>query len=60
MTSFSMPSGCSTKAKQVRFHKTIWSGFLKMRTHRILRRDPQNEILKAFRLLDDDETGKIS
>ena len=34
--------------------------FFKMITHRILNRDPKDEILKAFRLLDDDETGKIS
>ena len=32
----------------------------KMFTHKILNRDPKDEILKAFRLLDDDETGKIS
>ena len=31
-----------------------------MITHKILNWDPQDEILKAFRLLDDDETGKIS
>ena len=31
-----------------------------MITHEILNRDPQDEILKAVRLLDDDETGKIS
>ena len=31
--------------------------FLKMMTHKILNRDPKDEILKAFRLFDDDETG---
>merc|ERR1712026_127384 len=34
--------------------------FLKMMGHKILNRDPKDEILKAFRLFDDDETGKIS
>jgi len=34
--------------------------FLKMMTHKILNRDPKDEILKAFRLFDDDETEKIS
>ncbi len=32
--------------------------FLKMMTQKILNRDPKDEILKAFRLFDDDETGK--
>ena len=32
----------------------------KVFTHTILNRDPMNEILKAFRLLGDDETGKSS
>ena len=31
-----------------------------MMTHKILNRDPKDEILKAFRLFDDDETGRIS
>ena len=34
--------------------------FLKMTTHMTLNRDPNEEILKAFRLLDDDETGLFS
>lgn len=29
-------------------------------THKTLNRDPKDGILKAFRLVDDDETGKIS
>ena len=33
---------------------------LKMFTHEILNRDPKNEILKAFCLWDNNETGKIS
>ena len=32
--------------------------FLKMMTQKILNRDPKDEILKAFRLFDDDETVK--
>merc|ERR1719316_2157691 len=34
--------------------------FLKMMTHKILNRDPKDEILQAFRLFDVDETGKLS
>ena len=34
--------------------------FLEAMTHKILNRDAMDEILKAFRLFDDDETGKIS
>lgn len=34
--------------------------FLKMMTQKILNRDPKDEILKAFRLFDDDETGRIN
>ena len=33
---------------------------LKVMTHKILNHDPKDEILKTFRLSDDDETGKIS
>ena len=31
-----------------------------MMTHKILNRDPKDQILKAFRPFDDDQTGKIS
>ena len=34
--------------------------FFKTMTHKILYRDPKGVVLKAFRLLDHDETGKIS
>jgi len=34
--------------------------FLKMMMHKILNKDPKDEILKAFGLFDDDATGKIS
>merc|ERR1712118_603043 len=34
--------------------------FMTMMSQKILNRDPKDEILTAFRLFDDDETGKIS
>ena len=34
--------------------------FLKMMTQKILNHDSKDEILNAFRMFDDDETGKIS
>ena len=34
--------------------------FLKAITHKIMNRNPKDQILKTFRLLDDDETRKIT
>ena len=34
--------------------------FLEMMSHKMLNQDPKDEISKALRLIDDDETGKIS
>merc|ERR1711988_332968 len=34
--------------------------FLKMMTNKILNKDPKDDMLKAFRLFDDDGTGSIS
>merc|ERR1711977_777281 len=34
--------------------------FLAMMTHKILNKDPKEDMLKAFRLFDDDQTGSVS
>ncbi|KAJ4463006.1 putative Cell division control protein 31 [Paratrimastix pyriformis] len=37
-----------------------FNAFLEMMTTKMAEKDPREEILKAFRLFDDDDTGKIS
>ena len=37
-----------------------YSEFLEMMTQKMAERDPREEMIKAFRLFDDDETGKTS
>ena len=58
-------SGSAKRSKQrePEAEKNPWGEqyeeFLKVMTHKILNGDPKYEILKAFPLFDDDETGKI-
>jgi centrin-3 len=42
------------------FTKDPFDGGVLAVTERILSRDPLEEVRKAFRLFDDDQTGKIS
>jgi len=37
-----------------------YTEFLDMMTQKMAERDPREEMIKAFRLFDDDESGKIS
>merc|ERR1712144_57371 len=34
--------------------------FLKMMTNKILNKDPKDDMIKAFKLFDDDQTGSVS
>merc|ERR1712118_607230 len=37
-----------------------WDDFLRMMEVKILNKDPKDDLLKAFRIMDDDKTGTIS
>merc|ERR1712110_712887 len=45
---------------QSRKRLTKWSVMLMGMAHKILNRDPIEEINKAFKLFDDDQTGRVS
>merc|ERR1711904_746182 len=55
-----MTAGCDAECRCASVLNQRRRNFKRWLTHKGLMRDPKDEILKAFRLFDDDETGKIS